>query len=73
LNTSDFNNGQFTVHGSVGTPGWDYVVLTSTNFALPFGQWTRVATNQFSAQGDFAFAVPVNPAAPQMYYRIHVP
>jgi hypothetical protein len=36
--------------------GTNYI-LTSTNLALPVGQWTRVATDVFSASGNFTIIV----------------
>jgi autotransporter-associated beta strand protein len=59
-----------TFSGTGGTPNWTYFVLTATNAALPVGQWSRVATNQFDAAGSFNFSTPLDPAAPQQFYRL---
>ena len=59
-----------------GVSGWtnaSYRVLTSTNVALPAGQWTPVATNQFDAAGRFRFTNTLDPAAPQQFLRLQSP
>jgi autotransporter-associated beta strand protein len=41
--------------GTNGVPGGQYVLLTSTNVALPLTNWTPIATNFFDQFGDFNF------------------
>lgn len=45
----------FTFSGGNGIPGWSYLVLASTNLALPVAQWPPIATNTFDAGGGFCF------------------
>jgi len=45
----------FVFGGSNGLPFGTYYVLSSSNIALPFSQWTPVATNPFDANGAFNF------------------
>ena len=59
--------------GSNGTSGATYFVLMTTNISLPIANWTIVATNQFGAGGGTIFTNPLNPNAPQMFYRLRLP
>jgi hypothetical protein len=53
-----------------GLSGNSYVVLTSTNLALPLSQWTPAATNLLSANGNFSITVSntVSAALPNRFY-----
>lgn len=42
-----------TLSATNGDAGGTYFVLSSTNIALPFSQWTTVATNTLTAGGNF--------------------
>jgi hypothetical protein len=47
------------------------VVLTSPNIALPFADWTPVATNNFDGSGDLLnLPVPASPTATQQFFVI---
>jgi len=70
--TSSAGN-NLVMSGSNGTPNTSYYVLTSTNAALPMVSWSRVATNQFDASGIFNLTNPVDPATPQLFYRLQLP
>jgi hypothetical protein len=59
-----------TLSGTNGIPGWTYYVLTSTNLALPFSQWTVVATNAFDQNGNFNFTDVVSSTMPQNFYGL---
>lgn len=61
--------GQFAFSGTGGTPGWNYFVLSATNVAQPVDQWARLATNQFTAGGGFAFTNNAALAG-QRFFRI---
>ena len=54
--------------GSNGIPTATYLVLASTNLALPLAGWTVIATNTFDASGNFNFAPP--PANGVQFYRL---
>ena len=60
-----------SIAGAGGAPGTTYRVLTTTNLAL--GNWTAVVTNLFLSDGSFLFTAPVDPAKPQLFYRLQVP
>lgn len=64
------NNLSFS--GGNGIPGWPYVMLCSTNLALPVDEWQPVATNAFDASGDFNFPVTVNPGVLSTFYRLQL-
>jgi DNA-binding beta-propeller fold protein YncE/PKD repeat protein len=59
-----------TINGSTGQSGQTYVTLMSTNLALPFNQWTPVATNLLNVSGNFTITVTntVNRNIRQRYY-----
>ncbi len=59
--------------GSNGTPNASFYTLTATNVALPLANWSRVATNQFDANGYFNLTNPVDSATPQLFYRLQLP
>ncbi|MGD1089081.1 MAG: hypothetical protein ABR955_10210, partial [Verrucomicrobiota bacterium] len=63
------------INGANGFSGLTYYVLTSTNLTLPWGQWTPVATNIWSANGSFNLTITnvVNPLVPQQFYLLQVP
>lgn len=42
-----------SISGTNGTPTGNYVVLDSTNVALPVAQWTPLLTNAFDGSGNF--------------------
>jgi hypothetical protein len=66
-------NGLFILNGSGGTPGSPYHVLTSTNVSLPLAQWTPLFTNNFDANGDFAWTNAMSLNVVQQFYLIQVP
>jgi autotransporter-associated beta strand protein len=59
--------------GSNGTPNASFYTLTATNVTLPLANWSRVATNQFDANGYFNLTNPIDPAMPQLFYRLQLP
>jgi PKD repeat protein len=63
------------VNGSNGLSGQTYYVLMSTNVALPFSQWTPVATNVLNASGNFTTTATnaVNLHVPQCFYILQMP
>ena len=58
--------------GFNGQSGNTYIVLTSTNLALPLSQWTPVATNLLSASGNFSITVTntVSAGIPGRFYLL---
>lgn len=61
-----------TVNASGGWAGHNYMLLMSTNLALPPSQWTPIATNAVSSNGNFVIT-GTNPGAGtarQRFYRL---
>jgi hypothetical protein len=56
--------------GSGGSPGSNYVVLTSTNVALRLTNWTPLVTNYFDASGNFGFTNGINPAQAKRFFLL---
>jgi autotransporter-associated beta strand protein len=60
-----------TISGSGGLPGGVYYVLESTSVAQPLATWTRIATNNFDASGNFLWTgTPHVPVLPAAFYAI---
>lgn len=55
FSTFDLKGGNFQFTATYGVPGWTCCLLTATNLGLPASNWTRLQTNQFDANGNFAF------------------
>ncbi len=60
------------ITGTNGTAGQTYNILTSTNLALPLGNWTVLPASTFSS-GNFSITNTVDPSARQNYYLIRTP
>lgn len=61
------------IKGTNGLSGQQYVVLSSTNVALPLSQWTPIATNTFNGIGHFNITNGVDPGAPRNFYILRSP
>jgi hypothetical protein len=63
------------LNGANGVSGLKYSVLASTNLALPLSQWRPLATNTWSANGNFNLTVTnaLNPSVPSRFYLLQVP
>ena len=58
-----------TISGTNGTANGTYVLLGSTNVALPLSQWTPLLTNSFDGSGNLNLQTNiVNPALPNQFY-----
>ena len=58
-----------SLQGTNGPAGAPYVLLGSTNVALPLTQWTPLLTNSFAPDGSFNLVTNiVNPAQPREFY-----
>jgi fibronectin-binding autotransporter adhesin len=66
-------DGNLILSGTNGVAGGNYYVLSSSNITSPMLNWSRVATNQFDANGNFNVTNPVNLATPQLFYRLQLP
>jgi hypothetical protein len=67
---TSLSGSNLVLSGTNGQSGSTYYVLTSTNLALPLSQWTPVATNMSSANGNFTITVTntVTRTVPQRFY-----
>jgi len=63
------------VSGLNGVPDGNYIVLGSTNAALPRTAWTPLLTNSFDAAGSFAFGRTnlMPPYSLEQYYLLRLP
>jgi hypothetical protein len=61
------------VIGTNGILGGNYLVLASTNLALPLNQWPRIATNSFDGAGNFIFTNNLNPGSSRQFYLLQLP
>jgi autotransporter-associated beta strand protein len=57
-----------SIQGTNGTAGHQFVLLTSTNIAMPVTNWIPVLTNNFDTNGDFN--VSVNATNPVQFLLI---
>jgi len=49
-----------------------WVVLTSTNIALPLSSWTPVVTNSFTSGGTFDYTNPIVTTTPKAFFDVKV-
>ncbi len=71
INSFSIVNGQLVLSGTNGSDNGTFVVLTSTNAALPLNQWTPLSTNTFSGTGTFS--VTNNFSGNQGFFIIGIP
>ena len=60
-------------NGTGGTAGSNYIILASTNLALPLASWSAVTTNTFDGGGQFHYTNPVSPAKPRQFFMFKLP
>jgi hypothetical protein len=72
LSAATVNGPNLIFSGTNGTPGWPYLILSTTNLMLPTAQWQVVASNDFDSRGDLTLSVTINPATTQNYYAVLV-
>ncbi|MBC8097231.1 MAG: hypothetical protein H7Y43_15610, partial [Akkermansiaceae bacterium] len=73
ITTTTVTSTNVVLSGTNGVAGNPYVVLTSTNLALPLSTWTRVQTNVFGLGGTFSTTNPVTAGEPQRFFLLQVP
>ncbi len=57
-----------TLRATNGAPNGPYVLLNSTNLALPVAQWIPIATNIFDSQGNLNLTNIVAPTGSQQFF-----
>lgn len=73
INGFNVNSLRAILSGTSGTPGATYLVLTSTNTALPLADWARAATNQFGNDGSFSVTSAISVGTRQQFYLLQLP
>ncbi len=73
ISSISVSGGNLTLSGSGGLAGATFYLLSSTNLTLPVSSWTRIATNSFTAGGNFTSLVAKDPSVPQNYFTILAP
>jgi fibronectin-binding autotransporter adhesin len=70
IGSFSLNQANVVITGSNGQAGDAYYLRASTDMALPLSQWTTVATNVLSANGNFTFIGTnvVVPNSPHQFY-----
>ena len=59
--------------GTGGLPGTNYVILASTNVAIPVKNWVALITNTFDAGGTFRYTNNISPAKPRQFFIFKTP
>ena len=73
VNGVRLSGGSLIINGTNGTADANYYVLATTNLSLPAANWMIIATNQFGGGGSVNSTNPLNPNAPQTFYRLRLP
>jgi hypothetical protein len=68
---TDGSHTQMTASGIGGPTNipLPYLVMTTTNLALPLTSWTPYLTNNFGTNGTFSYSFPVNANEPQRFFQ----
>jgi hypothetical protein len=72
ISSTKISGGNLIFSGTCGTTNGSYLVLTSTNLAVPLMNWTVSTTNNFDGTGGFSATNAIDPGTPQMFYRIQL-
>lgn len=68
------NGPTLTITAAKGAMDGQFVLLQSTNLALPLGQWTPVLTNSFDGNGNLNLSTNIiNSNNPEMFYLLEMP
>jgi autotransporter-associated beta strand protein len=73
IGSVQMSGGNFVFSGAGGVEGAEYVVLSSTNIALPVANWTPVATNTFGPGGTFSYTNAVSAEAAETFFLLQIP
>jgi fibronectin-binding autotransporter adhesin len=65
-------NGSLIISGT-GPTNLPFYILTSSNLLLPRAQWSRIATNQFNANGSFSFTNAIDPSVTNAFFDLQLP
>jgi autotransporter-associated beta strand protein len=70
FNSVTISNGNLTISGTNGVAGGQYVILSTTNLALPLVNWQPEVTNTFDVNGHFTYTLSLTNAGPQRFYTV---
>lgn len=70
ITSFSFNGTTLTIQGTNGTANGPFVLLSSTNAALPVSQWKALLTNSFDAGGNFNLTTNLGTTSSQQYFII---
>jgi hypothetical protein len=73
ISTARLSGSELILGGSGGAANGAFVLLTSTNVALPLNQWIPGTTNYFDATGAFQITNSIAPGTPAQFFRLQVP
>jgi hypothetical protein len=65
--------GTLTLAGTNGVAAGTYHVLTTTNLALPYNQWSVITNGTFDNTGAFNITLPFNSADSQGFFSVKSP
>ncbi|MEJ0091700.1 MAG: hypothetical protein WDM80_18370 [Limisphaerales bacterium] len=66
------SGGKLIFNGTNGVANGSYVVLASTNAAMPLTGWKAMMTNSFDVTGSFRVTNIISPGNSQLFYRIQL-
>ena len=66
------DQGTLVLRGTGGLPYTMYYALASTNVSEPATNWSRLATNQFDASGNFIITNILAPGVSRTFYRLQL-
>ena len=69
ISSAMFSGTTLSISGASGIPNGTFVLLSSSNIALPLAQWTKLSTNTFGGLGGFSLSV-TNATNAQSYFII---
>jgi hypothetical protein len=67
------SNHNFVFSGAGGSPGGAYIIISTTNLALPTTSWTTAATGNFNGAGAFSVSLPINATNAAQFYSLELP
>jgi fibronectin-binding autotransporter adhesin len=70
INSAFISGTNIVLAGTNGYPSDGYVLLSSTNVALPITNWTHVLTNSYDGSGNFSVTNAITTNVPQQFYLL---
>jgi autotransporter-associated beta strand protein len=71
ITSVSLSGGMLSILGTNGVPNEPFVLLGSTNLAVPLSSWTPVQTNAFNGSGNFSISVAVT-NGPDEFFTLFV-